>query len=134
MDMQSLIETNFVVVRSGDTLRQLVEEVKNSRRNLFPVLSDDDKFLGVIVFDDVRKIIFQTELYDTVRVDDIMHPLSEGDVVRSTDTLTDVVEKFRINDPTDLLARIDKQHGTHTIEHAEKIGLGSRKYHIVSID
>ena len=103
MDMQSLIETNFVVVRSGDTLRQLVEEVKNSRRNLFPVLSDDDKFLGVIVFDDVRKIIFQTELYDTVRVDDIMHPLSEGDVVRSTDTLTDVVEKFRISDRYNLV-------------------------------
>ena len=38
------------------------------------------------------------------------------------------------NDPTDLLARIDKQHGIHTIEHAEAIGLGSRKYHIVSID
>lgn len=38
------------------------------------------------------------------------------------------------NDPTDLLNRIDKQHGTHTIEHAEAIGLGTRKYHIVNID
>lgn len=38
------------------------------------------------------------------------------------------------NDPTDLLSRIDKQHGTHTIEWAEKIGLGTRKYHIVNID
>ncbi len=38
------------------------------------------------------------------------------------------------NDPTDLLSRIDKQHGTHTIEHAEAIGLGTRKYTIVSID
>lgn len=38
------------------------------------------------------------------------------------------------NDPTDLLNYIDKQHGIHTIEHAEKIGLGSRKYTLVSID
>ena len=38
------------------------------------------------------------------------------------------------NDPSDLLARIDKQHGIHTIEHAEKIGLGTRQYHIVNID
>lgn len=37
-------------------------------------------------------------------------------------------------DPTDLLNRIDKQHGIHTIEHAEAIGLGTRKYHIVDID
>ncbi len=38
------------------------------------------------------------------------------------------------NDPTDLLSRIDKQHGIHTVEHAEKIGLGSRQYKLVSID
>ena len=38
------------------------------------------------------------------------------------------------NDPTDLLKRIDKQHGIHTIEHAEAIGLGTRKYNLVNID
>ena len=38
------------------------------------------------------------------------------------------------NDPTDMLGRIDQQHGVHTIEWAEQIGLGTRKYHIVSID
>ena len=38
------------------------------------------------------------------------------------------------NDPTDLLGRIDQQHGVHTIEHAEAIGLGTRKYKLVHID
>ena len=38
------------------------------------------------------------------------------------------------DDATSLKARIEKQHGIHTVEHAEKIGLGSRKYHIVNID
>lgn len=38
------------------------------------------------------------------------------------------------NDPTHLQKRINRQHGTHTIEWAEKIGLGSRKYNLVSID
>ena len=38
------------------------------------------------------------------------------------------------DDATSLRARIEKQHGIHTVEHAEKIGLGSRKYHIVKID
>lgn len=33
-----------------------------------------------------------------------------------------------------LINRVEQQHGVHTIEHAEKIGLGTRKYHIVSID
>ena len=110
MDMNSLIETNFVVVRSGDHLRDLVDAIQNSRRNLFPVLSDDDKFLGVIVLDDVRKIIFRPELYDTVVVDELMHPMSEGDLVRSSDSLSDVVEKFRISDRYNLVVIDDNQN------------------------
>ena len=110
LDMKSLIENNFVIVRSGDRLRDLVEAIKTSRRNLFPVLSEDDKFLGVIVLDDVRKIIFNTEMYDTVVVDDLMHPLSEGDLVRSSDSLSDVVEKFRISNRYNLVVIDDNQN------------------------
>lgn len=38
------------------------------------------------------------------------------------------------NDNAPLKERISSRHGTHTIEHAEKIGLGSRKYRLISID
>lgn len=109
LDMQRLIETNFVIVRTGDRLRDLVEAIQNSRRNLFPVLSEDDKFLGVIVMDDVRKIMFRPELYDKVTVDELMHPMSEGDLVRSSDDLKDVVEKFRIGNRYNLVV-VDDQN------------------------
>ncbi len=38
------------------------------------------------------------------------------------------------DDATALIERINSRHGIHIIEHAEKIGLGSRTYQIVSID
>ena len=38
------------------------------------------------------------------------------------------------DDAKPLVDRINKKHGVHTVEYAEKIGLGSRKYTIVSID
>ena len=63
--------------------------------------------------------------------------LASTDPVALDQACVDIINNQQVtatNDPTDLLARIDKQHGTHTIEHAEAIGLGSRKYHIVSID
>lgn len=110
LDMGSLIETNFVIVRTGDRLRDLVDAIQNSRRNIFPVLSDDDKFLGVIVLDDVRKIMFRADLYDTVSVDDLMHPMSEGDLVRSSDSLTDVVEKFRVGNRYNLVVVDDSDN------------------------
>lgn len=37
-------------------------------------------------------------------------------------------------DGQDLIERMESRHGIHTLEHAEAIGLGSRKYDLVSID
>ena len=63
--------------------------------------------------------------------------LASTDPVALDQACVDIINQQKVtatNDPTDLLSRIDKQHGVHTIEWAEKIGLGSRKYHIVNID
>ena len=63
--------------------------------------------------------------------------LASTDPVALDQACVDIINNMEVtldNDPTTLTERIDKQHGIHTIEHAEKIGLGSRKYHIVSID
>ena len=83
----------------------------------------------------------------SIDCDCVDHPepvkLEDYGILASTDPVAldqaciDIINNQQVtatNDPTDLLSRIDQQHGTHTIEHAEKIGLGSRKYHIVSID
>ena len=37
-------------------------------------------------------------------------------------------------DGKDLIARMESRNGIHTLEHGEAIGLGSRKYELVSID
>lgn len=63
--------------------------------------------------------------------------LASTDPVALDQACLDLV--FNMN-PTDdnnngpLLERIRKQHGTHTVDHAAKIGLGSRKYQLISID
>lgn len=43
-------------------------------------------------------------------------------------------EQSADNDVASMKERIESRHGIHTVEHAEKIGLGSRKYTIISID
>ena len=63
--------------------------------------------------------------------------LASTDPVALDQACVDIINQQKVtatNDPTDLLNRIDKQHGIHTIEWAEKIGLGSRKYVLISID
>lgn len=103
MDMRKLIETNFVVVRDGDTLGDLVEAIKYSRRNVFPVLTGDDKFMGVIHLDDVRHIMFRPELYENIRVVDLMRDISEGDIVRISEPPDEIVNKFKVGNRYNLI-------------------------------
>lgn len=83
----------------------------------------------------------------SVDCDCVDHPapvkLKDYGILASTDPVAldqacvDIINQQKVtaeSDPTDLLKRIDKQHGTHTIDWAEKIGLGSKKYTIVNID
>ena len=41
---------------------------------------------------------------------------------------------YKVHDGHDLIKRMEEQHGVHTLEHAEKLGLGSRSYELVIID
>lgn len=95
INMRELIQTNFVIVREGDHLRDLIEAIKHSRRNVFPVLTADDKFVGVVHLDSVRHIIFEPEKYDTYLVTELMTPISEGDIVHISDSPESVVAKFQ---------------------------------------
>ena len=63
--------------------------------------------------------------------------LASTDPVALDQACVDIINNQQVsasNDPTDLLSRINQQHGTHTIDHDEKIGLGTKKYTIINID
>ena len=63
--------------------------------------------------------------------------LASLDPVALDQACVDIINQQKVtakSDPTDLLRRIDHQHGTHTIDWAEQIGLGSKQYTLISID
>jgi uncharacterized Fe-S center protein len=98
-------------------------------------------------FSNARGIVYISVMNNmTVDCDCVAHPapvkLKDYGILASTDPVAldqacvDIINRQEVtaeNDPTDLLARIDKQHGTHTIDWAEKIGVGSKKYEIVEL-
>ena len=103
MDLHKLIETNFATVPENGTLRDIVEAIKRSKRNLFPVVDANGKFLGLIVMDDIRQTIFETQLYDTLTVRELMMTFDDKDIVHSSDSLTDVVNKFQLSNRYNLI-------------------------------
>ena len=92
MKLSDEIETNFSQVGPYDKLGDLVKLVSCAKRNLFPVIDDQNRFLGVVTLDDIRNIMFDQEKYDKVVVHELMQ--AAPDFIYITDTMEVVMRKF----------------------------------------
>jgi CIC family chloride channel protein len=93
MDWKREIETDLHKVKPDDTLGELIKIIAQSKRNLFPVVDEYNILEGVVLLDDVREIMFQSELYNTTTMKDMMTiPPSYIDKKESIET---VMETFR---------------------------------------
>jgi CIC family chloride channel protein len=72
MDWKKEIERDLTTVRASDNLGELVKTISKSSRNIFPVVDEYNILQGVVNLDDVREIMFNSDLYKTVFVKDMM--------------------------------------------------------------
>ena len=96
LDVKNLIENNFQTLQPDATLRHLVDAIANSTRNIFPLVDADRNFYGIIVLDDVRKIIFQQEQYDKISVKSLSFTPDVS--ILPNELIADVAEKFKKTD------------------------------------
>ena len=100
MNWKKEIETDLLKVKPADTLGALVKVIARSKRNLFPVVDENNILEGVVYLDDVREIMFQQELYQNTFVRDLMTiPPTYIDKKENIDT---VMEAFRKTDAWNL--------------------------------
>ncbi|WP_275315958.1 chloride channel protein [Tenacibaculum bernardetii] len=94
MKINKLIETNFKAVHPEMLLGDMLKKaVSNSNRNIFPVTEKDKQFLGIVLLDDIRPIMFDTEMYDKVTVETFMR--SAPSIIQHTDSVEKVMQKFK---------------------------------------
>ncbi len=94
MDIEREIETNFKVLHPEMTLGEMLKKaVARSNRNIFPVVNDKGQFLGIVLLDDIRSVMFDRELYDSITVETFMKAAPE--IIFHTDTATQVMNKFK---------------------------------------
>uniref|UniRef100_UPI004055145C chloride channel protein n=1 Tax=Yeosuana sp. TaxID=2529388 RepID=UPI004055145C len=94
LDIDKLIETNFILLYPEMTLGDVVKNaVAKSPRNHFPVINEDNDFLGILTINDIRGIMFNTEMYDTITVESLMH---EGldTIYYEKDSVEEILNKF----------------------------------------
>jgi CIC family chloride channel protein len=72
LNINSIIERDFIVVSPRMTLGDMVKAIAQSSRNIFPVVDEKGILLGVVLLDNIRKIMFRPELYDRFHVSKFM--------------------------------------------------------------
>ncbi|HMV10971.1 MAG TPA: CBS domain-containing protein, partial [Cyclobacteriaceae bacterium] len=92
LSAKSFIERDFVAVSSQHTLRELLNKVANSKRNIFPVLNENGTLAGVIYLENIREIMFNASLYDVTKVTDLMQPPVL--TVDAEEPMSAIMEKF----------------------------------------
>ena len=91
MSMDSVIQHYNKVLYPDMTLLDIANHVSTSKYFVFPVVDKQQKLVGVVYLDDIRHLIFRTELYRDFRVAQLMKP---------------PVARLNVNDPMDVVLTV----------------------------
>ena len=92
MKISEVIESDYPIIYWKSNLGDLVETVSLSSRNVYPVINDKNKFIGLIWLDDIRDIMFKTEKYQSIFVKDL---ISKPKIIISPkNSMDEVMTKF----------------------------------------
>lgn len=95
LQVNQVIETDFIKISPEITLKELINHIARTKRNVFPVIDENNKFQGVILLDNIRELIFQTELYDKLEVKSFITPVPY--TLHGRETAESVFKKFDIS-------------------------------------
>ena len=72
LKIDNVIETDFLEVHPEMNLKEMVQVISQSHRNLFPVTDAKGTLMGIVLLDDIRNIMFRPDLYRKMYVSKFM--------------------------------------------------------------
>ncbi|MBO4825953.1 MAG: chloride channel protein [Prevotella sp.] len=92
MNLNSVIDREFTAVPQDMWLGKLIHAISRSNSSILPVTDDAGKLLGEININNIRHLMFRTELYNHFQVAQLMTPPAA--TLGVNDPMEDVMEKF----------------------------------------
>ncbi len=92
LDINTIIQTDYLTVKLENNLLSLVEMISNSNQVVFAVVNDEQELIGVIYFNEIRDIIFSDFKVKYTPIIEVMHPPKE--IIYPTDSMEMVMDKF----------------------------------------
>ena len=112
MQKNKLIERDFKKIKPEYTLGEmLTKAVTKSNRNIFPVVNNKDEFLGILLLDDIRSIMFDQSMYESIIVEELMHNAPDI-ILYEEDDMEKIMNKFKQSGAWNLpVIKNGKYHG-----------------------
>ena len=92
LETDSIIQTDYLTLTPNENLERLVDLISNSNQVIFAVVDEENHLLGIVHFNTIRKIIFNTYRVKYTMVKDIMMQLNE--IVTPDESMETVMDKF----------------------------------------
>jgi len=92
LQLSKMIEKDFIPLNEEDTLSKLIEVIERSKRNVFPILDNEENLVGIVLLDDIREIIFDRHMYNLILMRDIMS--KPPAVIDIKEKMYDIVKKI----------------------------------------
>ncbi len=108
IDLKKIIEKDLLTIHPEQSLNDLVKLVKKSKRNIFPVVNDDNQLVGIVTLDDIREMMFDEESRENVVIQTIMQKPPAS--VSTQEKMQSVMNKFEITQAWNLPVIDDDQY------------------------
>lgn len=95
-----MVERDFIPINVSGNLADLVAAIRQSNRSIFPVVDSKNKFQGVIYLNDIRSIMFDRSLYDSIKIESLMK--NAPIVVLMDEKMDSVMNKFEVSEAWNL--------------------------------
>ena len=106
LNLDELMETDFVRLRENATLGDVVSIISTARRNIFPIIDDFGHLLGVVQLDDLREDMFKQHKWGNHITTYMIQP---PDKILENEMIQEVLPRFEQN-RTWMLPVVDKDN------------------------
>ena len=106
LKLKELMECDFTTIKQENTLGDIVQLISTSRRNIFPVVDDDNHLLGIVQLDDLREDMFKPSKHGNPITNYMIQP---PDRILEREMIQEVLPRFEQNH-TWMLPVVDKEN------------------------
>ena len=92
LETTSIIQTDYLTVSPDENLERLVDLISHSNQVIFAVVDRDQKMVGIVHFNDIREIIFNTYRVKYTLVREIM--IEPTEIISPDESMEMVMNKF----------------------------------------